>query len=373
MNNNTMKEKITVELENNRSYQIHIGYDNLDDLIKFININYVNSKIAIITDDNISHLYLKNLSNLLSANKIVSSEIIVPAGEQTKSFKYFEFVTENLLSHKIQRDDLIIALGGGVVGDLAGFAAGVIRRGVDIIQIPTTLIAQVDSSIGGKTGIDTPHGKNLIGVFHQPKMVLINTKYLISLTKKDILSGYAEILKYSLINDKEFFEWLEKNYKNILNHHKEKVEFAIKKCCFSKAKIVSEDETESSDTRMLLNLGHTFGHAIEKASNYSENLRHGEAVAIGIRLAYELSLLRGFCTEADLNRVKNHLLDVGLPIDLQDIKLNLTLNDLYLPILQDKKTKNGKPVFVLLNGIGKAIIDEKVSEEEVKHVLNKIL
>ena len=373
MNKNIMKEIITVKLPNNRSYQINIGYDNLNDLIKFLNKNYSNSKIAIITDDNVAPLYLKNLSDLLSNNKIKNCEIVIPAGEQSKSFKYFEFVTENLLSHKIQRDDLIIALGGGVVGDLAGFAAGVIRRGVDIIQIPTTLIAQVDSSIGGKTGIDTPHGKNLIGVFHQPKMVLINTKYLISLTKKDILSGYAEILKYSLINDKEFFEWLEKNYVNIIEHQGESIEFAIKKCCLSKAKIVSEDETESSGKRMLLNLGHTFGHAIEKALNYSQNLRHGEAVAIGIRLAYELSLIRGLCKEKDLNRIKNHLLDVGLPIDLKDNKLNLTLNDLYLPILQDKKTKNGKPVFVLVNGIGEARIDENASEKEIKHALNSIL
>ncbi|PPR78573.1 MAG: 3-dehydroquinate synthase [Alphaproteobacteria bacterium MarineAlpha2_Bin1] len=368
-----MDNKVKVYLDNNRSYQIIIGYENLNDLIDFLIKNYTNSKIAIITDDNVAKLYLESLLNALSTNKFINFKIIIPAGENSKSYKYFKLITDSLLENKIQRDDVILSLGGGVVGDIAGFAAGVIRRGVNIIHIPTTLIAQVDSSIGGKTGIDTSHGKNLLGIFHQPKMVLVNTKYLITLSKRDFLSGYAEILKYALINDINFFEWLENNYKNIISCQKKELEFAIKKCCLSKANIVSEDETELSGKRILLNLGHTFGHAIENALKYDDKLKHGEAVAIGIRLAYELSLNKGLCTKEDLCRVKNHLLNVGLPINLDHINNTLSIDDLYLPMLQDKKNKDGKTVFILAKRIGKALPDYNVTEEEVKEVLAKLI
>lgn len=368
-----MDKKIKVDLTNGKSYHINIGYENLNDLVSFLTKNYTKSKIAIVTDDNVAQLYLEKLSNILSENNFFNFNIIIPSGESSKSYKFFKIIVDELLNNKIQRNDIILSLGGGVVGDISGFAAGVIRRGVNIIHIPTTLIAQVDSSIGGKTGIDTNHGKNLLGVFHQPKMVLVDTKYLKTLPKRELLSGYAEILKYSLINDFNFFEWLENNYENILAYKEEELEFAIKKCCLSKAKIVSEDETELNGKRILLNLGHTFGHAIENALNYNDSLRHGEAVAIGIRLAYELSLNKGLCTKKELDRIKNHLVSVGLPIDLSHINNNLSVEDLYLPILQDKKNIGGKTVFILVNSIGKAVADHNVTEKEVKKVLAELI
>ncbi len=368
-----MSNIIKVDLDNNRSYQVVIGYNNLNDLINFLIKHYSRSKIAIITDDNVSKLHLDNLSNALSENKFLNFKIIIPAGENSKSIEYFKYINDNLLNIKIQKDDVILSLGGGVVGDIAGFSAGVIRRGVNIIHIPTTLIAQVDSSIGGKTGIDTIHGKNLLGIYHQPKMVLVDIKYLKTLSNRDLLSGYAEMLKYALINDYKFFEWLENNFKNVLSCQKEELEYAINKCCHSKANIVSEDEREQGRKRILLNLGHTFGHAIENALNYSEKLKHGEAVAIGIKLAYQLSFNKGLCTKEDLDRVNKHLLNVGLPINLNHIDNNLSIDDLYLPMLQDKKNKDGKTVFILVNGIGKAVADYNVTEKEVKQILAELV
>ena len=368
-----MDEKIKVNLSNNRSYEINIGYDNFHELINYLLKNYSKSKIGIITDSNVENLYLKNLSNILDDNNLKNFKVVIPAGEQSKSFDWFKFITNELIKKKIQRDDLIIALGGGVVGDLAGFSAGVIRRGISIIQVPTSLIGQVDSAIGGKTGIDNEYGKNLVGIFHQPKLVHINTRLLNSLPKREFLSGYSEIIKYALINDLNFFLWLEENFTKIINNSKEELLYAIKKCAFSKACIVSNDEAETGEERILLNLGHTFGHAIEKALNFSEKIRHGEAVSIGIRLAFELSVDMKICKKEDLDRVKSHLVSVGLPVDLKEINNNLTLDELYLPIFQDKKIKNGKPVFVLAERIGKAIVYDNVSEEEIKLTLSKIL
>jgi 3-dehydroquinate synthase len=261
----------------------------------------------------------------------------------------------------VERGDVVVALGGGVVGDLAGFAASILRRGVRFVQVPTTLLAQVDSSVGGKTGIDTQQGKNLIGAFHQPSLVLADIATLETLEPRDFRSGYAEVMKYGLLGDAPFFAWLEHNWQQIFSGEGEARASAIATSCRAKAAIVEADEREESGTRALLNLGHTFGHALEAFAGFSDRLLHGEAIAIGMRLAFSFSAEQGLCQANDVNRVEAHLVHVGLPGRIADIPGSLpTPEDLLQLMAQDKKVKGGKLALVLVRGIGEAFVERDV-------------
>ena len=293
----------------------------------------------------------------------------LPSGEAVKSFSFFEKIVNWLLETGIERDDLIIAFGGGVIGDLVGFAASTTLRGVDFIQIPTTLLSQVDSSVGGKTGINSSFGKNLIGSFHQPCLVLIDTEVLKSLSDRLLRAGYTEIVKYALINNKDFFSWLEKNGHLILAGDKEALRHAIFVSCCSKAEIVSNDERETGQ-RALLNLGHTFGHAIESINQYKKNINHGEAVSIGIVFALKLSQELKHLDNKKVDNAIKHLKDIGLPTSLpKSIKKNTTLKKFVLAMKKDKKVKRGKINLILLKKIGKAFITNKFPEEKLNKVI----
>jgi 3-dehydroquinate synthase len=296
--------------------------------------------------------------------------IILPAGEQTKSYEQVQSVVEQLLAQKIERADLVIALGGGVIGDLAGFAASILRRGVDFIQIPTSLLAQVDSSVGGKTGINSPHGKNLIGAFHQPLLVLCDTDVLATLPPRQFRAGYAEVVKYGLIRDKAFFEWLGTNRAAIFNLETEALTEAIRFSCAMKARVVAEDEKEHG-VRALLNLGHTFGHAFESLTGYGERLLHGEAISIGMVLAFAFSEKLGYCASGRALIVKEHFVATGLPTKIADIPdhLEFSLEAIVEKMSQDKKVERGTLVFILANEIGDAFVSRDVSPIDLKSFL----
>jgi 3-dehydroquinate synthase len=320
---------------------------------------------AIVTDSNVARLHLDTLLASLAASGIQSKTIILPAGETTKSYRHLAETCDGLLAAGIERRDMVIALGGGVIGDLAGFASAILRRGVDFIQIPTTLLAQVDSSVGGKTGINSPHGKNLIGAFHQPRAVLIDIALLDTLPRRELAAGYAEVAKYGLLGDAEFFTWLESHATSIFSGDAQARIKAINRSCEMKAQIVAEDETETG-VRALLNLGHTFGHALEAATGYSARLLHGEAVAIGMAQAFRFSHKLGLVSAADAERVQQHLRAAGLPTRLSDIEGSLPEPQKLLEIMrQDKKAVAGKLTFILTRGIGQAFIARDVEEDAV--------
>ncbi|RVK05183.1 3-dehydroquinate synthase, partial [Sinorhizobium meliloti] len=302
---------------------------------------------------------------------IEAVSLILPAGEKTKSFEHLIPVCEAILGARIERNDAVIALGGGVIGDLTGFAAGIVRRGSRFIQIPTSLLAQVDSSVGGKTGINSAHGKNLIGVFHQPDLVLADTAALDTLSPREFRAGYAEVAKYGLIDKPEFFEWLEKNWQAVFAGGPARIE-AIAVSCQAKADVVAADERENG-RRALLNLGHTFGHALEAATDYdSKRLVHGEGVAIGMVLAHEFSARMNLASPDDARRVEAHLKTVGLPTRLADIPGALPPADrLMEAIAQDKKVKGGKLTFILTRGIGQSFVADDVPSSEVLSFLTE--
>ena len=303
---------------------------------------------------------------------LATFRITVPAGEASKSFQYLEQVTGQLLDAGIERGDLVIALGGGVVGDLAGFAAGVLRRGVHFVQIPTSLLAQVDSSVGGKTGINTGHGKNLIGMFHQPSLVIADIAVLKTLPAREMRAGYAEIVKYGLISDAPFFAWLERQGQALLAGDNAILVKAITVCCQAKADIVAADEREQG-VRALLNLGHTFGHALEAAAGYDGRLVHGEGVAIGMVLAAGLSVDLGHCPLEDLVRIEAHLAASGLPTKIADIPGAMPPADVLVDLMaQDKKVQNGQLTFILLKGIGKAFSTQDVPTDRLHEFLEKM-
>ncbi len=361
--------RVRVDL-GDRSYDIVIAADLIDRAGDLLVPLVGQGRAVVVTDRNVAEHHLLRLSASLDATDIEHRSIVLEPGEHTKDFAHFEELANLLLDAEVERGDLVIALGGGVVGDLAGFAASVFRRGIDFVQIPTTLLAQVDSSVGGKTGINTPHGKNLIGSFHQPSIVIADWKVLDTLPPRELRAGYAEIVKYGLLGDAEFFSWLETNGRAVLEGSGEARGLAITRSCKSKSEIVAADEREAGP-RALLNLGHTFAHAIEAEVGYGANVLHGEAVAVGLVLAFALSSHLGLCPDEDTERVRNHLAGLGLPTTLSALGVgNLKTERLIKRMRQDKKVKDGIPAFVLVGGIGTAYIDSDVNLVEVRKVLD---
>lgn len=322
-------------------------------------------RVAVVTDENVAKAHLDNLRTGLAAGDIESTPIVLPAGEKTKSFEALQRVVDGVLAARLERGDAVVALGGGVIGDLAGFASGIVRRGMKFVQMPTSLLAQVDSSVGGKTGINSSYGKNLIGVVHQPQLVLADTDTLHTLPEREFRAGYAEMAKYGLIDGPDFFAWLEKNWREIFAGGPARIE-AIAQSCQAKADVVARDEFETGD-RALLNLGHTFGHALEGATGYDgARLVHGEGVAIGMALAFRFSARLNLASPDDAARVEAHLRDVGLPWRMADIPGTLPDADrLFEFITQDKKVKRGALTFILTRGIGQSFIANDVPASEV--------
>ncbi len=356
-----------------RAYDILIGPGLLARAGGEITSRLKGRKAAIITDEHVAPLYLEALMDGLQTDGIEAVSLTLPAGEKTKSFDHLATVCDMVLAARIERNDAVIALGGGVIGDLAGFAAGIVRRGVRFVQIPTSLLSQVDSSVGGKTGVNSRHGKNLLGVFHQPDLVLADTSILDTLSPREFRAGYAEVAKYGLIDNPQFFEWLEKNWQKVFEGGPERIE-AIAVSCQAKADVVVEDEREMG-RRALLNLGHTFGHALEAATHYdSARLVHGEGVAIGMVLAHEFSSRLNLASPDDAKRVEGHLKAVGLPTKMSDIPGELPGADVLLDaIMQDKKVKGGKLTFILTRGIGQSFVAGDVPSSEVLSFLKEKL
>jgi len=367
-----MMETVHVPLKG-RAYDIHIGPGLLAQSGTLIAPLLPRPRVAIVADEHVANLHLTTLLKGLETKGISAVHMTLPQGEGTKSWPDFERVVEWLLEQKVERNDVVVAFGGGVIGDLVGFAAAVLRRGVRFVQVPTSLLAQVDSSVGGKTGINAPQGKNLIGAFHQPSLVLADTEVLGTLTERDYLAGYGEVVKYGLLGDSEFFQWLEHNASRATKGDTQARIAAVKRSVEMKAEIVVRDETEQGD-RALLNLGHTFCHALEAATGYSDRLLHGEGVAIGCALAFELSSRMGLCSQEDPSRVRAHLHDMKMKVDLSDIAGELPDADRLLDLMgQDKKVVDGKLRFILARGIGDAFVTSDVNPAMVRDLLQEAL
>ena len=370
-------DSITVDVAlGERAYDIVIGRDLLGSLGARIAALRPGARTAIVTDRNVAKHWLDRTEASLAQAGIATSRIVVEEGEGSKSYAGLERVSEALIAAKIERNDLVIALGGGVVGDLAGFAAAILRRGVDFVQVPTSLLAQVDSSVGGKTGINSPQGKNLVGAFHQPVLVIADTSALDTLPPRQFRAGYAEVAKYGVLGDETFFAWLEANHAGIFSGGAAR-EHAIATSCRAKAAIVARDERETGD-RALLNLGHTFGHALEAATGFSDRLFHGEGVAVGMVLAAEFSASLGMIAEADAERIARHLAAVGLPTHLGEIagfaQEGLGDADRLMALMaQDKKVRRGRLTFILLEAVGRAVITRDVEPALVRDFLKQKL
>jgi 3-dehydroquinate synthase len=348
-----------------RTYDILIGDGLIQRAGHEIAARLPGIRVAVVTDENVAAAHLAGLTASLDAAGIGNVAVTLAAGEKTKSFAALQHVVERVLAARLERGDAVIALGGGVIGDLAGFAAGIVRRGMNFIQMPTSLLAQVDSSVGGKTGINTAHGKNLVGVFHQPRVVLADAAALDTLPPREFRAGYAEIAKYGLIDRPQFFAWLEQNWRDIFSGGPARTH-AIAESCRAKADVVARDEFETGD-RALLNLGHTFGHALEAATGYdSARLVHGEGVAIGMALAYRFSSRLNLASPDDAARVETHLRDVGLPWRMADVPGSLPDAEHLLGyIAQDKKVTRGALTFILTHGVGQSFIARDVPASEV--------
>jgi 3-dehydroquinate synthase len=357
-------EAVAVKL-GERTYDILIGAGLVARAGEEIVKRLPGVRAAIVTDSNVAAAHLAPLVASLDQNGVASTAITLPAGEKTKSFDALQKVVDCILTARLERGDAVIALGGGVIGDLSGFASGIVRRGMRFVQIPTSLLAQVDSSVGGKTGINSDHGKNLIGVFHQPQLVLADTEALDTLPGREFRAGYAEVAKYGLIDRPDFFAWLEKNWREIFAGGPARTK-AIAESCRAKADMVARDEFETGD-RALLNLGHTFGHALEAATGYdSGRLVHGEGVAIGMALAHRFSSRLNLCSMDDALRVEEHLRAVGLPWRMADISGALPDAERLLAyIAQDKKVSRGALTFILTRGVGEAFVAKDVPSSEV--------
>ena len=369
-----MSEPVKIEVGlGARAYDILIGPGLLEQAGQEIAARLPGARVAIVTDENVAAAQLNALKAGLDRAGIAAAAIVVPPGEKTKSFSHLQDVVDGILAARLERRDAVIALGGGVVGDLAGFAAGIVRRGMDFVQMPTSLLAQVDSSVGGKTGINSARGKNLIGVFHQPRLVLADTAALDTLPPREFRAGYAEVAKYGLIDRPDFFAWLEGNWREVFSGGPARIE-AIAQSCRAKADVVARDEFETGD-RALLNLGHTFGHALEGAVAYDgARLVHGEAVAIGMALAHRFSARMNLASPDDAARVEKHLRDVGLPWRLGDVPGGLPdAETLFGFIAQDKKVSRGALTFILTRGVGQAFIARDVPASEVVAFLTENL
>lgn len=356
-----------------RSYDIRIGRGVLETAGTEIATVLPDARLAVVVDETVAKLHLDAFSDSLEAAGLDHTVITVPPGESTKCFSEFERLCDEILAARLERGDAVVALGGGVVGDLTGFAAAAVRRGMAFIQVPTTVLAQVDSSVGGKTGINSRHGKNLIGAFHQPGLVLADTAILDTLPLRDFRAGYAEVAKYGLLGDAEFFAWLEDNWKAVFAGGPERDE-AVARSCQAKADVVAADELEAGG-RALLNLGHTFGHALESAVTYeTERLVHGEGVSIGMMLAHEFSEQLGLIGEDTVARVHKHLSEVGLPVRVQDIPGQLPQVEAFMDIIaQDKKVSRGALTFILTKGIGEAFVEKGVEPHLVSDFLTEKL
>ncbi|MFQ5958502.1 MAG: 3-dehydroquinate synthase [Alphaproteobacteria bacterium] len=363
--------RVRVEL-GARSYDIVVGEGLIAAAAIWLEPVLGGRRVAAVSDETVAALHLPTLAGALDASGIEHHDFVVPAGEASKDFAHLERLVDALLDARLERGDTVVALGGGVVGDLAGFAASILRRGVAVVQMPTTLLAQVDSAVGGKTGIDTRHGKNLVGSFHQPSLVVADIGVLDTLPRRELLAGYAEVVKYGLIDDPAFFAWLEANGADVVAGDREARRYAVVTSCAAKARIVSGDERDAG-SRALLNLGHTFAHALEVETGYGDALLHGEAVAIGMALAFDLSVRLGLCPAEDAERVRRHLDAVGLSTSARGAVAGDAARRLVEHMAQDKKVRAGEIAFVLVHGIGKAYLSHDVEIGAVRALLEESL
>jgi 3-dehydroquinate synthase len=353
-----------------RSYDILIEQGALDRAGTILAPYARKGRLVVVTDENVAKAQLSRLDASLRAADIAVEPIILPPGEQTKSWRHLEQLLDALLALEIERGDHIVALGGGVIGDLVGFAASILKRGCHFIQVPTTLLAQVDSSVGGKTAINAKAGKNLIGSFYQPALVLIDPSTLDSLPLRETRAGYAEVVKYGLIDDPAFFGWCDANAAALLAGDPQARTYAIERSVQAKAAIVADDERETSGRRALLNLGHTFGHALEADTGFSDTLLHGEGVAAGMALAFRYSARLGLCPTDEADRVTAHLRAVGLPHDLASAHVQADGAELVGHMLHDKKMAAGTLPFLLARGIGQTFLSKDVALDDVATFLD---
>jgi 3-dehydroquinate synthase len=365
-----MRMKIEVEL-GSRSYKVLIEDGLIGRAAALLEPFARDKRLIVVSDERVWSLHGERL--VAAVVPISLRPLLVPPGEASKSWSMLNSVVERLLAEGSERSDHVVAFGGGVIGDLAGFAAAIVNRGCGFVQIPTTLLAQVDSSVGGKTGINAAAGKNLVGAFHQPSLVLIDPALLGTLNPRELRAGYAEVVKYGLIDDAAFFDWLEAQGARVLGGDADACRHAIATSVASKARIVAEDERETSGRRALLNLGHTFAHALEAETGYGERLLHGEAVAVGMVLAFDFSVERGLCPPADAARVRDHLSSVGLPVSLSEVGLTRSGSTLLRHMMRDKKVEGGRLTLILARGIGAAFVEKDVDSEEVERLLDRHL
>ena len=365
----TNYRRIPVSGDGFKPYDVIVGQGLLQDVEKWVAPYLVNKRVVLVTDSHVAPLHADGILAQFEAAGHKTHKIIVPAGESSKSFDGLKFLIDALLDCGLDRKDVVVALGGGVIGDLTGFACAIYMRGIDFIQIPTTVLAQVDSSVGGKTAIDHEKGKNLIGAFHQPRLVLCDLDVLKTLPAREIRCGYAEIIKYGLLGDPIFFEWLEAHDTDVLALEPSAILHAVARSVEMKAEIVAADEREGGK-RALLNLGHTFGHALEAEVGFGDTLLHGEAVAIGMAQAFRFSALSGECTEEDEDRAVTAIAHAGLPTTMSDIRNSpFDAERLITHMGHDKKAEGGALTFVLVNGIGRAFVAKKVKAELVAEFL----
>jgi 3-dehydroquinate synthase len=357
-----------------RAYDIVIGAQIIDRMGELAAPLLAAPRVIVVSDETVAPLYGGRLTASFEKAGIATSSVTVPAGEGSKEFAAFGRLMNDLLDRRPDRKTTLVALGGGVVGDLTGFAAAVLLRGIDFIQVPTSLLAQVDSSVGGKTGINTRHGKNLVGAFYQPRLVVADTAVLDTLPRRELLAGYAEVAKYGLIDDPAFWAWCETNGGKLVAGDPAALAYAIEHSCRAKARIVAADERETTDLRALLNLGHTFGHALEAETGFGPDLLHGEAVGAGMALAFDLSVKLGLCPAADAKRVRHHLEAVGLPVRLRSIggdnRRQWDTARLIDHMRGDKKAEAGRLTFILTRGIGKAFVTREISMPVLQDLLD---
>lgn len=363
--------RIHVDVSDN-AYDIHIGTNLLQEAEAELAALLGGRQVVIVTDTNIAPLHLEQTKNALSAHAASCTNFILPAGEASKSFSVYEQLVNDILALPIDRQTVLVALGGGVIGDLVGFAAASLLRGLDFIQIPTSLLAQVDSSVGGKTGINTPAGKNLVGAFHQPRLVLADIGILASLPEREVKAGYAEVVKYGLLGDAAFFEWLEQHGRDVITGQPDAQAEAVRRSCQAKADIVAADEREAGK-RALLNLGHTFAHAFEAVAGYDGRLLHGEAVSAGLGCAFAFSRQLGLCSGQDVERVYAHLAAMGMPTSARDLPAGQAAPQVLIDHMRkDKKARQGKLTFILARQIGEAFVDRNIDEAELNKFLESL-